>query len=603
MSDIKKLSMTPTQSSLHELLDTDAGTAYHIPLYQRDFKWSNIEVEDFLRDAFESFKFDKQRFFGTVLLSENAPQHDKKTDIPSLYVIDGQQRLTTTLLILTAMRHLAIEISENFPEAHNLATRLNDRITVQGVGNIREPRLISNRINSQFMTLLLAESTKTCEEVKNKFGSLRPKNIQRRCESIFNAYNYCYRYLRDALVYEIKDIVVEEESDAKLGEFLNPFDELKEANDYLDKFRLHFLRNSLIVKIQITDWEESFELFDGLNNRGMELAHKDVLKNLILSRAAKSGDDMVEKVEKQWRSFDEYTSKFDFNRFLRHWLLLENEEVALSGATRMFIYKTKDEQPMKTVDRLVDAALNYSAIDSPNSSLTTDKVELRHYINLKTMGAQRVRPIMLAALLKDLSSKEKCEILNSLEILHFRRSAICQLDNKTLEVSVQKIAAYLFEKGKSGTKKVVSDINKLNPTDEQFRVNFKNKSGMPSGISRYMLLKIENHLRAPQPEINSDFVTLEHILPQEPKEHWKLDPSSPEVKVLIGRLGNLTLLTGEENTSASNLGFTDKKKLYGTPEQSLNITKDVVSSTDWSEKEILKRQEKLCNSALQIWRV
>jgi len=335
----------------------------------------------------------------------------------------------------------------------------------------------------------------------------------------------------------------------------------------------------------------------------MELAHKDVLKNLILSRAAKSGDDMVEKVEKQWRSFDEYTQRFDFNRFLRHWLLLENEEVALSGATRMFIYKTKDEQPMKTVDRLVDAALNYSAIDSPNSSLTTDKVELRHYINLKTMGAQRVRPIMLAALLKDLSSKEKCEILNALEILHFRRSAICQLDNKTLEVSVQKIAAYLFEKGKSGTKKVVSDINKLNPTDEQFKVNFKNKSGMPSGISRYMLLKIENHLRAPQPEINSDFVTLEHILPQEPKEHWKLDPSTPEVKVLIGRLGNLTLLTGGENTIASNLGFTAKKKLYGTPEQSLEITKDVVSSTDWSEKEILKRQEKLCNSALQIWSV
>lgn len=603
MSDIKKLSMTPTQSTLHELLDTDAGTAYHIPLYQRDFKWSEIEVEDFLRDAFESFKFGKQRFFGTVLLSENAPQHDRKTDIPSLYVIDGQQRLTTTLLILTAMRHLAIEISENFPEAHNLATRLNDRITVQGVGNIREPRLISNRVNSQFMTLLLAESTKTYEEVKNKFGSLKPKSIQRRCESIFNAYNYCYRYLRDALVSEIKDIVVAEESEAKLGEFLNSFDELQKANDYLDKFRLHFLRNSLIVKIQITDWEESFELFDGLNNRGMELAHKDVLKNLILSRAAKSGDDMVEKVEKQWRSFDEYTQKFDFNRFLRHWLLLENEEVALSGATRMFIYKTKDEQPMKTVDRLVDAALNYSAIDSPNSSLTTDKVELRHYINLKTMGAQRVRPIMLAALLKDLGSKEKCEILNALEILHFRRSAICQLDNKTLEVSVQKIAAYLFEKGKSGTKKVVSDINKLNPTDEQFRVNFKNKSGMPSGISRYMLLKIENYLRAPQPEINSDFVTLEHILLQEPKEHWKLDPSTPEVKVLIGRLGNLTLLTGGENTSASNLGFTAKKKLYGTPEQSLEITKDVVSSTDWSEKEILKRQEKLCNSALLIWSV
>ena len=139
MNEIKKLSMQPTQSSLHELLDTDAGTAYHIPLYQRDYKWSDVEVEDFLRDAFESFKNNRQRFFGTVLLSENAPQHDKRTDVPSLYVIDGQQRLTTTLLILTAMRHLAIEIAEIHPEALSLATRLNDRITVEGIGQKREP--------------------------------------------------------------------------------------------------------------------------------------------------------------------------------------------------------------------------------------------------------------------------------------------------------------------------------------------------------------------------------------------------------------------------------------------------------------------------------
>jgi hypothetical protein len=605
MNEIKKLSMQPTQSSLHELLDTDAGTAYHIPLYQRDYKWSDVEVEDFLRDAFESFKNNRQRFFGTVLLSENAPQHDKRTDVPSLYVIDGQQRLTTTLLILTAMRHLAIEIAEKHPEALSLATRLNDRITVEGIGQKREPRLFANRVNSQFMTLLLAELTKSREEVKEKYGSIKPKKTQRRCESLFNAYNYCYKYVRDALVLEIQDIIVEENSEALLGDFIKTSIELTKATDYLDRFRLHFLRNSLMVKIQITDWQESFELFDGLNNRGMELAAKDVLKNVILSRAAKSGDEMVDKVEKQWQSFDDYTSTFDFNKFLRHWLLLENSDVSLGGATRMFMAETQDEPPMETVNRLVDAALCYSAIDNPSLSLTSNNVELRHYINLKTMSAQRVRPIMLAALLKDVNQKEKCEILNALEILHFRRSAICQLDNKTLEVSVQKIASYLFEKGTSGAKKVISDINKLNPPDEVFKANFNNKSGMPSGISRYMLLKIENHLRAmtAQPEIDSDDVTLEHILPQKPEKHWKYDPSKPEVKVLIGRLGNLTLLRGKENSEASNLDFTAKKKLYGEPGNTLIITKEVVALTNWNEEEIKSRQAILANYALQIWSI
>ncbi|NBX51365.1 HNH endonuclease, partial [bacterium] len=466
-------------------------------------------------------------------------------------------------------------------------------------------RLIANRVNSNFMSSLLSESTKKREQVKETFEAITEKKIQKRCESLFNAYTYCYRYLRDAAVKEIKDIVVDEDSDAKIDEFLTTSEEMEKAANYLNQFRLHFLQNSLIVKIQISNWMESFELFDGLNNRGMELAAKDVLKNVILSRAAGSGDSMVDKVEDQWKKFDEFTSVFDFNKFLRHWLLLEHEEVSLGGATRLFVFRTQHEKPMETVERLNDAALFYSAIDSPNPGLTSDKNELRFYENLKTMSAQRVRPIMLAALLSNVKQKELCEILKSLETLHFRRSAICQLDNKTLEVSVQRIASELFKEGTSGAKKAISEIKKLNPSDEIFALNFQNKSGMPHGIARYMLLKIENHLRIGKgmPEIDSEDVTLEHIMPQEPNDHWKLDPNKPEVKVLIGRLGNLTLLRGKVNSSARNFDFTSKKALYGGAEHSLFITSDVIHQTEWTVKQIAERQDALSKLALQVWKI
>jgi hypothetical protein len=603
MKELQKLSMQPVQWSLHQLLDSDGGTSYHIPLYQRDYKWTDTEVEDFLHDAFDSLKTNKQRFFGTVLLSEDAPQHDKQPSLNSLYVIDGQQRLTTTLLILVAMRHIAIEISNH--EAIAIATRLIDRITVERVGKPREPRLTANRVNSDFLASLLSESTTKRDDVELKFNSIKDKKIQKRCESLFRAYNYCYKYIRDALVKEAKDLIVDENSDAKIGEFLTSTDELTKATEYLEQFRNHFLQNSLLVKIQITSWAESFELFDGLNNRGMELAAKDVLKNVILNRAASSGDSVVDKVEKQWQKFDEYTSNFDFIKFLRHWLLLEHEDVSIGGATRLFMSITQDEKPMDTVGKLNNAALFYSAFDTPSSGLTPDKTELRHYINLKTMGAQRVRPIMLAALLRNVKPKELCEILNSLETLHFRRSAICQLDNKTLEVSVQKIASELYESGTAGAKKAIASINKLNPSEELFKLNFQNKSGMPLGISRYMLLKIENYLRVAkgQPEIDPDDVTLEHILPQEPKEHWGLDQSKPEVKVLISRLGNLTLLRGKVNTSASNLGFELKKKLYGEKAHVLFITDDVIKESSWTHEEIAKRQVTLSEYANQVWKL
>ncbi len=596
--------MTPTNSSLHQLLDTDGGTTYHIPLYQRDYKWSELEIDDFIHDAFEASRNNKQRFYGTVLLSEDAPQHDKYIQENSLYVIDGQQRLTTTLLILAAMRHIAIELSDKCKEAFSVATRLNDRITVEGPKQTREPRLIANRVNSHFMAALLSESTMSRSDVAQQFDSIKDKKVQKRCEPLFAAYDYCYRYLRDAVVKEVVGVIVAEESTATINEFLSTADDFQVATTFLESFRNHFLKQSMIVKIQITDWMESFELFDGLNNRGMELAAKDVLKNVILSRAASSGESLVDKVEKEWQKFDDYTSKFDFTKFLRHWLLLENEDVTLGGATRLFVSITQNEPPLDTVGRLNDAALFYSAIDDPSPALTSDKKELRHYINLKTMTAQRVRPIMLAALLKNVNQKELCQLLNALEILQFRRSAICQMDNKTLEATVQKIASQLFKDGPSGAKKAITEIEKLSPPDEVFRLNFENKSGMPSGIARYLLLKIENYLRlsAGQPDIDSDDVTLEHILPQEPLQHWKLDPSRPENKALIGRIGNLTLLTGKVNAAASNLGFSEKKKQYGGQEHSLLINKSVVGEAKWGPEEISERQKNLGQIALQVWK-
>jgi hypothetical protein len=603
MVEFKKLSMQPTQTSLVALLDSDDGTGYHIPLYQRDFTWSETEVTDFIQDALDSHRTNRQRFFGTILLSENAPQHDKQGSSPSLYVIDGQQRLTTALLTLTAMRHLALEIA-TYPPATELATRLNDRITIQGAGSLREPRLFANRVNSEFMTTVLSESTTSLDKVVESFEKIKLKATQRRCQAMLNAYQSSYRLLRNFVVKTVQDVDVDDDDALRLSGFLSAATELKAATECLDAFRLHFLRNSVFVKIQVQDWMESFELFDGLNNRGMELAKKDVLKNVILSRAAKSGIDAVEQVEKQWQGFDDVTQGFEFTKFLRHWLLLEHSEVSIGGATRKFIQLLGDESPKRTVERLCDAALCYSAIVNPDVTLTPNLEERRGYIELNRLSAERVRPIMLAALLKNIPTKQRSDILRVLERLQFRRSAICQLDNKTLETSVQRIASSLFLKGATEAKKVIVAIEQLIPNDEVFEANFKTRSGVPSVVARHMLLRIENHLRATEglPALDFEDVTLEHILPQQPEEHWGLDPKKPDVKQQIDRLGNLTLLRRVKNSEASNLSFAEKKITYGKVEHSLFISRTVITKEKWGAAQITERQQALADYAKDCWR-
>ena len=598
MSEVKKLSMQPTPTQLNILFDSDGRTGYHIPLYQRDFTWGEVEVSDFLQDAIDAYKDSCQRFYGTLLLSDNAPQHDTTSGIPTKYVIDGQQRLTISLLTLAAMRHLAVEIS-----AEKTAVRCNDRITIDTKSG-RKPRLFANRVNSEFMTVLLAESTSSYQDVQKIFKGIKPKVTQNRCQALFDAYRNCYRSLRGLVVQEVQGVTIDEDSDKNLTEFLTTSEEVIAARGKLDEFRSSFLNNSIFIQIEVTEWKESFELFDGLNNRGMELAKKDVLKNVVLSRAASKGEkSAVDEVHKEWQSFDELTQKFDFSRFLRHWLLLEHANVSLGGAARKFEQLTRDEPAKKTIRRLVDSALDYSVIASPDATLLT-KEEHRLYTDLNLLSAERVRPIMLAARLKGLPPKQVCELLQALERLQFRRSAICQLDNKTLESSVQKIASSLYVRGATDLKKVVAEIDKLSPDNGVFMASFQFKSGMPSSIARYMLLKIENHLRAEngQPALDFDDVTLEHILPQKPETHWKMDSRKPEVKVLIGRLGNLTLLRRTKNSEASNFSFGEKKKIYGKKEHSLFISKEVITQKKWTETEIDSRQQKLASYAEKIWK-
>lgn len=105
----RKLTMTPTSATFHDLLDQI--TEYHIPVYQRDYTWREEDAELFISDLAATFSSKTQRFFGPILIADNAPFTDCPANRTVVYVIDGQQRLTTLLLLLVALRHLALELS------------------------------------------------------------------------------------------------------------------------------------------------------------------------------------------------------------------------------------------------------------------------------------------------------------------------------------------------------------------------------------------------------------------------------------------------------------------------------------------------------------
>ena len=101
----------PKRVGLMELLGNSAGSQFVIPVYQRNYTWTaEREVKQYLDDLRRVLKGDyNNHFMGILIYLEKAIDFSTR----ELSVIDGQQRLTTTFLVIYAIREIFKHNSES----------------------------------------------------------------------------------------------------------------------------------------------------------------------------------------------------------------------------------------------------------------------------------------------------------------------------------------------------------------------------------------------------------------------------------------------------------------------------------------------------------
>jgi uncharacterized protein with ParB-like and HNH nuclease domain len=588
---MSELIENPVVKSLDEVLDR--RTHYKIPLYQRDFSWGESEIEAFLDDLYLIAESEEEHFFGTIVLSKDSPGESISLDEKVRFVIDGQQRLTTSLLFIAVLRHQFEELAVTQPTVHRFLVKLDELMHLgDGEAESQIPRLYANRTNQVFLQAILTSRTVTSEDVATEFRGLGREN-RPSSKRIYDAYQYIQkRVFRRAQTLLGKDYDGTENSISVLVDDVSECDVLIE---YFKKVELAFREKSAFVEITVRKWQDAFSLFDGLNNRGLELAKRDIVKNVVFARAA--GHELQPEAFSvllgKWRDLERLVPESKFGNFMRHYLLLTNETVMLKHVVRKFLAETESQSAEVILGILEKAGNAYHRILNPELE-TNSKIRER-LKRLKILGAERVYPIVMACQLGSLSVTQQVEILRALEILYFRRSVICQKDNKDLEPKIQSVASDLYAHGSSNVTSALIAIDSWNPTDQEFQTLFKLRRGIDSGIARYMLLEIENSMRPGHP---IESTTLEHILPQEPSQ-WGLNAGSEEVEVLIHRLGNLTILKNSDNSRIQNFPFGEKKLIY--LEENLKINALVLTSAQWGKNEIIARQNNLSESILELW--
>ncbi|MFZ5554156.1 MAG: DUF262 domain-containing protein [Bacteroidota bacterium] len=585
------MKILPDLKSINELFGRDIN--YLIPDYQRPYSWDcigkserNNQINTMWEDliGFYDNKNKDAYFFGSMVVTGKEREFE---------VIDGQQRLTSMILLFVAIRSFLKDASEKskIDEIKELSNDLIADIEDLIYNKVRRgAKVLAKKVkvkkNSSFDYDSILESAVRNEE----FNKTKLKIVRKEDEVIglryFNNRDYFKLKLQEKFLKKDKLTI----------------ESINELNDFFD-----FLKNNVeVVRIVASEFEVAYHIFEVLNNRGLPLANKDLLRNFIMKEFDKlnRGLDSRDK----WDYLESnFTLRDDFiGRWVESIKASQQRYSAFNDLNDIYSSKYK-----KTV-RKEKIELFYDDLKT-NLQYYTDIIELRFKdpflrakINFILNGGNvRYGLNFLLALSRSFNGFEngrykinvvltaitKYEqfITHSLLVSRFTSGPVYKcislLNEGNLKAALQEITLSETE---------IGEIKKS--IDNSIQDNFTAKIF----ISKYIWIKnaqTEDDIVIQQ--LNYEKSTLEHIIPQEPKSdtNWLLDFSPEFRKNFTYRLGNMTLLSGRINSSVKNFDFDTKKEEY--KKTKLPLTVELVGLKKISEKYMNGRHSLIVKTILK----
>ena len=286
---------------------------FRIPEYQRPYVWGKDQINDLLDDLSfaQQHKPDSEYFLGSLVFQTKPANHSEGQLFEEKDILDGQQRLTTLLLIFSVIRCLS-----NDPDARancqqlifqkaNKYQKIPERTRI--IFSIREEaqEFIDKYINDE-------DGLAKIKDNMTKFNNIADVSVK----NMANAVIEIDRYFRD-------------NPDGKPEDLL-----------------FFILNNVLLIYVSTEDFEDAFRLFTILNNRGLPLRNSDILKSINLGSLSSIKEK--EKYAKMWEEAEGELGD-DFERFLNYIRTILIKEKARATLLKEFedrIYNPKEiEQP------------------------------------------------------------------------------------------------------------------------------------------------------------------------------------------------------------------------------------------------------------------
>ncbi|MFP6192635.1 DUF262 domain-containing protein [Helicobacter pylori] len=540
---------------------------YQIPIYQRPYQWTEENCEKLLDDLFFNYEDDRESdyFCGSLVLIAISEDSKAKT----YDVVDGQQRLSTFILL-----------------AKVLATLFLERLTEESKDYLQES------LNGRY--------GKKDRLNFNAIGFNSKKDFQYALTS-FNdapASNNKNNYLKNAVC--LKNYLKKKE--------------IEDINDFIEW--LYF--KVVFITITCPDADKALRIFNVLNARGLALSATDIFKGELLKHAK---EHEREEFVSRWNALSQECSDNDLTmETLFSWYLTYLNPVTSKEKKEKRLvtwFKNLNKTPLeylKGVEDFYNAYCEVLEMQDRYAYLLSYKDDdylhiilcaslLHHYSDqdieaLKKLLVKFYYQDWVAGQTKDTRSQTCCNIINALK------------EKKSVEHTASVVKKYLNDKN-------ITQRFKENLQDSNLYTKFYFTGNSPKKNSwlKPILILVEYFMSDdPKPKrIQMDKnLHVEHILPQQPgsSSQWMKDFSEEERGLYTHSLANLTLLGGTKNAQASNLDFKEKKEIYMGNAVKLGkdkrgrekpfkvmtcykMTIDVAQYAEWTPKSLEKRKEEL----------
>lgn len=543
-----------------------------IPIYQRNYSWTSAQCNQLWADVVRagSNEHISAHFIGSIVYVERGLSTVSSQE--ALLVIDGQQRLTTSALLIAALAK------------HFETCGIPELLETFSAKKLRNYYLLNpDEDGERHFKLILSESDK------------------------------------DTLLAILQNTPMPAQPSSRITENYVLFQELIAAHEAQLEAICQGIAKLVIVDVSLDRNQDNPQLiFESMNSTGLELSQADLIRNYILMGLEPKQQTALYKT--YWRpmeqAFGQAAYVLHFDAFMRHYLTAKTGEIPnvreVYVAFKAFARGLKGD----TKDLVADLRAYASYYCAMALGMESEPALKQAFHDLRELKVDVAYPFLLDVYHDyrqgRLSTDEVLQVIRLVESYVFRR-AICAIptnsQNKTFATLGRTLKKDRYLESVQAAFLLLPSYRRF-PSDDEFQRDIKLRDLYKFRSRSYWLRRFENHARKERVVVED--YTIEHILPQN-------EPLSPEWQIELGpdwqrvqqdwlhTLGNLTL--SGYNSEYSNRPFAYKRDQvtdkYGNPvgfaHSPLKLNQGLAEVGQWNEAAIKARANRLAHQATKVW--